>query len=282
MKLEVTKVFQNYEKQETQVWLKGCPLRCDWCAEPRVKKPKKELLYDMDSCIECMVCFPACPTDAHELINSLHLIDRYKCVGCMVCADLCPAGALEPASQTLDTDAIVGRCPKAMVLGGGEPLVHHEAVVELLQKAKAKGLATCIETTGVFYPSQIPAIMPYTDRFVFRIMDTDPVRMKKNTGAKLEVLLSNLKKVDEAGGKTTLRCKLIPGVNMDAEHAKALASLYAGLQHCEGITIEPYVPAPLSKWKQLDLIPPSYPKAEEAAVQDFVEILKNAGVPIIE
>lgn len=281
MKLEVTQILQDRNKQETTVYLKGCPLRCSWCDRPQVRKPKKELLYDAQSCIECMVCFPACPTDAHELINSLHLVDRYKCIGCMVCADLCPAGALEPASQTMQTDEIIVRCQKTLMLGGGEPLVHHEAVLELLQKAKAKGITTCIETTGAFYPSQIPAILPYTDLFIFRIMDTDPVRMKKNTGAKLEVILSNLKKIDEAGGKSRLLCKVIPGVNADADHAQALATLLASLQHCEGIQPEAYVPAAPMKWKLLDLTPPQFPPLEKVDLDAFVSDLQKAGVAII-
>lgn len=262
--------------------LKGCPLRCGWCDRPQVRKPKKELLYDVDSCIDCMVCFPECSFDAHDFLNGQHIVDRYKCTGCMACADACPAGALLPASRSMGVEAILSQCQKTLVLGGGEPLVQHEAVLELLQKAKEKGISTCIETTGAFYPSQIPAITPYTDVFVFRIMDTDPVRMKKNTGAKLDVLLSNLKKVDEAGGKTILLCKLIPGVNLDAEHANALGALYASLKHCQGIRLEPYVPADPLKWRMLDLTPPQYPKAEKDAVSVFMEVLRSAGVSVIE
>lgn len=281
MKLEVTQILQDRNKQETTVYLKGCPLRCSWCDRPQVRKPKKELLYDAQSCIECMVCFPACPTDAHELINSLHLVDRYKCIGCMVCADLCPAGALEPASQTMQTDEIIVRCQKTLILGGGEPLVHHDAVLELLQKAKDKGLTTCIETTGAFYPSQIPPILPYTDLFVFRIMDTDPQRMKKNTGAKLEVLLSNLKKIDEAGGKTRLLCKLIPGINTDDGHIQNLADLVATLKNCQGIQPEGYVPADPMKWKMLDLTPPQFPAMKKEELDGFVSALQAAGATVI-
>lgn len=281
MKLEVTQIFQDRTKQETTVHLKGCPLRCSWCDRPQVRKPKKELLYDVESCIDCMVCFPECPFDAHDFRNGQHIVDRYRCVGCMACTDACPAGALLPASRSMGVEAILSQCQKTLVLGGGEPLVQHEAVLELLQKAKAKGITTCIETTGAFYPSQIPAVAPLTDLFVFRMMDTDPVRMKKNTGAKLEVLLSNLKKLDEAGCKTILRCKLIPGVNLDENHTKALAALYAGLQHCRGIQPEPYVPADPMQYKMLDLTPPNYPAATEADIAAFIAVLTDCGVALL-
>lgn len=261
--------------------LKGCPLRCSWCDRPQVRKPKKELLYDAACCVECMVCFPECPVDAHELVNTLHLIDRHKCTGCMACVDACPTGALLSASRSMGAEAILGQCQKMLVLGGGEPLVQHDGVLELLQKAKAKGICTCIETTGAFYPSQIPAILPYTDMFVFRIMDTEPERFKKNTGAKLAYILDNLKKIDEAGGKTRLLCKLIPGVNTDGAHANAVAALFKTLKNCEGILIEPYNRGEPAKWRMLDLIPPNLPKADEAAVSSFVEMLNHTGVPVI-
>lgn len=281
MRLEVTNIFQDRAKQTTTVYLKGCPLRCSWCDRPQVRKPKKELLYDVESCIDCMVCFPECSLDAHDFVNGQHVVDRYKCVGCMACADACPAGALMPASRSMGTDAILAQCQTTLVLGGGEPLVHHEAVLELLQKAKAKGITTVIETTGAFYPSQIPSVLPLTDLFVFRIMDTDSLRMKKNTGAKLDVLLNNLKAVDAAGGKTQLLCKLIPGVNNDNAHAQALADLVASLQHCEGILPEAYKPADPMKWKMLDLTPPQIPALDKQELDAFISTIEQAGVKVI-
>ena len=263
------------------VFLKGCPLRCNWCDRPQVRKPKKELLYDVESCVDCMVCFPECSFDAHDFVNGQHIVDRYKCVGCMACCDACPAGALMPASRSMGVDAILSQCQKRLILGGGEPLVQHEGVLELLKKAKEKGIATCIETTGAFYPSQIPAILPYTDIFVFRITDTDPARMKKNTGAKLEVLLSNLKAIDEAGGKTLLRCKLIPGINLENTHAEPLAALYASLKHCQGIAPVGYQPTDPMKWKMLDLAYPPFPAASKEDLDRFIAALQNAGATVI-
>ena len=282
MKLEITQILQDRTSQTTTVFFKGCPLRCPWCDRPEVRKPKKELLYDVESCIDCMVCFPECSLDAHDFINGQHVVDRYKCVGCMACADACPAGALKAASRSMAPEAIVQQCQNTLVLGGGEPLVQHESALQLLQQAKAAGIHTCLETTGAFYPSQIPAILPYVDQFIFRIMDTDPVRMKQNTGGKLEVLLSNLRQVDLLGGKTVLRCKLIPGVNIDSVHACALAELYHSLSNCLGIEPDPHQTTNPGKWKQLDLTPGQFLPAAQGQVADFVALLKDKAVSIIE
>ena len=281
MKLDVTDIFQDKAAGTTTFYLKGCPLRCPWCDRPQVRKPKKELLYDAESCIDCMVCFPECSFNAHDFMNGQHVVDRYKCVGCMACADACPAGALLPASHAMGVEAMLAQCQNTLILGGGEPLVQHEGVVALLQKAKDKDLCTCMETTGAFYPSQIPAVLPYVDRFVFRIIDTDPVRLKQHTGAKLEVLLNNLKAIDAAGKPTQLLCKLIPGVNMDENHAKGLAALYASLSCCEGIRLDPYTTSNPGKWKQLDLSPTQYSPADSDAVNAFADILRANGAAII-
>ena len=123
MKLEVTQIFQNRDTKETTVHLKGCPLRCNWCDRPQVRKPKKELLYDVESCVDCMVCFPECSFDAHDFVNGQHIVDRHKCVGCMACVDACPAGALLSSSRSMGAEAILGQCQKSLILSGGEPLV---------------------------------------------------------------------------------------------------------------------------------------------------------------
>ena len=43
----------------TTVFLKGCPLRCLWCANPESQDYNIQLLYDADKCIHCQSCVKA-------------------------------------------------------------------------------------------------------------------------------------------------------------------------------------------------------------------------------
>jgi pyruvate formate lyase activating enzyme len=44
----------------TNVFLKGCPLRCAWCANPETQRPHSELAYSAQRCIRCGQFEDAC------------------------------------------------------------------------------------------------------------------------------------------------------------------------------------------------------------------------------
>ena len=198
----------------------------------------------------------------------------------MICADVCPSGALEPSSRSISLESILQQVQGNLTVSGGEPTVHHDGLIALLQGAKSRGLETCLETTGVFYPSQIPALLAHTDLFAFRIMDTDPERMKKNTGAKLDAILANLRRIDEAGGSTILRCILIPDVNLNEEHAQALTALYQSLSHCRGVELLPYRPYGQQKWTELGLSAVVYREPSKSELDAFIQALEQQNVPV--
>lgn len=50
----------------------------------------------------------------------------------------------------------------AVVVSGGEPLVHSEDVIEILKYAKSLGLKTKVDTSGC-YPKRLDEVLKYTD-----------------------------------------------------------------------------------------------------------------------
>lgn len=45
----------------TTVFLKGCPLRCNWCSNPESQSPHPELMYNSIKCINsCEECLKVC------------------------------------------------------------------------------------------------------------------------------------------------------------------------------------------------------------------------------
>ena len=79
----------------TNVFLKGCPLRCIWCSNPESQKPVPQLMFRADRCTGCGACISSCPSSAISLQNQRIQNDRSLCTGCGACAAVCPNEARE-------------------------------------------------------------------------------------------------------------------------------------------------------------------------------------------
>jgi hypothetical protein len=66
-----------------------------------------------------------------------------------------------------------------------------------------------------------------------------------------EKILENLRRIDAAGGKTVLRCPIIPGYNLRPDHFSAIAAQANALKNVQEIHIEPYHPLGSGKCKNL-------------------------------
>lgn len=231
----------------TTVFLKGCPLRCEWCHNPETQRVGSELLFYSNKCILCGLC-ESCPHKAHNFSDG-HIIRREACTACGICAERCPARALELCGQKRSIDEIIAVFERdrafygeqgGVTISGGEPFFQGEAVVELLRECKGVGLSTAIETCGYADFSLIEKAIEYTDIFLWDIKDTDEARHRKYTGASNEMIISNLKKADSKGAKTRIRCILVNGVNACEEHYRSIGELALSLKNCEGVELIPY------------------------------------------
>lgn len=270
----------------TVVFLPGCPLRCAWCHNPEAKTARNQIYYIANFCIGCGACAAVCHSHAHIMENQVHRFQRNHCDMCGKCTILCPSGALEDSIKYFTADEIMDKVARdrpfydregGITLSGGEPLSHGCTSMELLQKAKALGIHTAVQTCG-FAPQEIVAAAAgYTDLFLWDIKDTNPERHEQYTGVRPELILDNLRMADCLGTETVLRCILVKGVNTDARHYQHIADIYHSLQHCRGVQLLPYHTYGSSKSVQLGEADPARPAwiPEEAdlayAVNEFTK-----------
>ena len=293
MKLEVTDIQKGCTHDgpglRTTVFLKGCPLRCRWCHNPETQKREKETFFRPDKCIGCLQCVQVCPAKAHQSQSGAHLFDPTDCIHCMACSQTCPGGALEAVSQTMEledvvqqvlSDRVFYRRRGGLTVSGGEPTVQKDGLLALLDAAKAEGIHTCLETCGFFPESLVPALAERVDLFLFDVKDTNDARHLENTGVDLSRILYNLQLLDRCGAKTVMRCILIPEVNLEADHARALAEIFRSLSHCAYIELLPYHPFGLSKSQQLGREDIRYRQGQEQEMYDFAAILTDRGIPV--
>jgi len=240
----------------TTVFLHGCPLRCTWCHNPETANGAPHYFFDAQACINCGACAEAC---AH----GTHIGERDTCVQCGHCAAVCPTNAIAATATSMSGEAIVQTALRdaayysnggGVTLSGGEPLMDFAKAVQLLTLLKEANLHTCVETSGTFAASEaeLQAFAAVCGHVLFDVKDSDAERLYANTGARLDVVLNNLRALDSLGVSTTIRAVLL-GFNANEAHAKALAKLHATLPNCTGIDLIPYHPYGNGKAERLGL-----------------------------
>ena len=232
----------------TVVFLKGCPLRCEWCHNPETQNNHEEMLYDARKCIHCGACLAVCAYKAQIMTNG-HEFNRDRCAVCGACTEVCPTEAMTAAAGDMTVDEILASVLRdrafygengGVTLSGGEPMLHPEAVLRLLAVCREAGLHTAVETSGEFSRMFIPTLVKYAELLLWDVKDTNDERHKQYTGVSNARILDNLRLADGLGGRTRLRCIVVEGVNTEDAHWDAVAALYHELTCCEGVELLPY------------------------------------------
>lgn len=222
----------------TNVFLKGCPLRCSWCSNPESHDIYPEVARNEGRCLgveKCDFCSKACPHGALALPEQgAPIILRDKCKRCMSCVSSCPAGALtaygklRSVANVLDDvekdSLFYARSGGGMTLSGGEPLMQAEFALALLREAKRRRIHTAIETCGQVPWSVYERAVPFIGEMMYDIKLIDPTKHKEHTGLSNSLILSNLSKIIEIFPNLQLKVRtpVVPGVNDTEEDITAI------------------------------------------------------------
>lgn len=241
----------------TAVFLKGCPLRCQWCHNPESAERAPEISFLPDKCIGCGYCVRACPHGGHRLSPAGHEYDRAACDRCGSCTQECHAQALEVIGRERSAAEVIAEVMKdkpfydtsggGLTLSGGEPMLQFEFTLALLQEAKRQGLHVCLETCGFGTVEHYAATLPYVDLYLFDIKESDPARHREYTGVPLAPIRQSLEFLNAQGAALILRCPLIPGLNARPEHLHAIGVLASRLAAVRQVDVEPYHPLGIAK-----------------------------------
>lgn len=240
----------------TLVFLKGCPLRCLWCANPESQKNVPEILFDENRCIghkECGWCVDVCPSDAIKKLETGKVsINRKVCTTCGKCAQICPSKAITLMGKYMSIndvlemvkgdDAFYWRSGGGITVGGGDPVYQAEFTRQLLGKCKERGMDTAIETAGYANFADLEKISQYANLIHYDIKHIDPVKHKKFTGVSNELILDNLIRLSNTFPQTPIivRTPIIVGFNDSEEVIESIVNFLRGVRKLIKYELLPY------------------------------------------
>jgi pyruvate formate lyase activating enzyme len=246
----------------TNVFLKGCPLKCLWCFNPEGIEGKPEILVFKRKCIQCGECIEICPRDAITMEDGHPRIDRRVCDGCGECASACPSRALEVCGRFMTVDEVMEQVRKDEIFyrrsGGGVTVTGGELCAQPgfarnLLLACREEFHTAIETSGFAPPNILREILASCDQVFFDLKHMDSRRHRELTGVPNEPILHNLEMASRVHDEITVRIPLIPGFNDEPQNIRRTAEFVRSLGNINRIEILPYVSFGRSKYEMLNL-----------------------------
>jgi pyruvate formate lyase activating enzyme len=227
----------------TTVFLKGCSLACTWCHNPEAMSPWPEVVWFRSRCIGAGECVASCPEAALSRRGGDVVIDRARCTACGECVDRCPSAALETLGTPWRLDDLVAEVAKdrsyfaayggGVTVSGGEPGLHAPFVAPFLQRCRARGLHTAIDTCGMCSAAALRALADQSDLVLYDLKEIDAERHARFTGQPNARVLANL--VDLAArmragtppSELWIRTPLIPGATFTEANLAGIGAFIA-------------------------------------------------------
>ncbi len=232
----------------TSVFIKGCRLHCSWCHNPECIHSFEEIYWKPMLCRQCGRCFSVCPQGAIQppiepgiAENEYYYkIDVSKCDRCMKCVEVCPFNALTKVGDLMSVEEVLDEVERdmlfysnsggGMTITGGEPTTVPEFTLELLQKAKERGLHNCLDTCGFCEWEILDSMRPFVDIFLYDVKCMNNKLHIMRTGVNNSPILTNLVRLAETGSDIHVRIPVIPGLNDSTEHMERVADYLEALK----------------------------------------------------
>ncbi len=99
-----------------------------------------------------------------------------------------------------------------VTFSGGEPLLQHEFLIEVLKDCKKNSFHTAIDTSGFASPEIIDKVLPYTDLFLYDLKLIDESDHIMFTGVSNKLILENLVTLITEEKQVIIRIPVVPGI----------------------------------------------------------------------
>lgn len=220
------------------VFLKGCPLRCNWCHNPEGLSKCPQLMVSRASCQHCGKCVQVCDYGC----------DPAQCIACGKCIPVCPLHLRTIAGEELTPEELerrirmnsdyYARYGGGVTFSGGEPLMQASFLIEVLDRIP--DLHKAIETSGYCKGEIFQEVVDRLDYVMMDLKLFDQEKHKKYTGVSNQQILENAKRLCSGDKPFVIRIPVIPGVNDNEDNFRKTAEWIAGAPMLQRVELLPY------------------------------------------
>jgi pyruvate formate lyase activating enzyme len=159
----------------------------------------------------------------------------------------------------------------------------------ILERCKAEGLHTAIETTTQTRWEYLEAALPLVDLFMVDIKHLDPQKHKAVTGVSNHRILANIRRLAGTGKPIIFRVPVVPSVNDTCAEIQAIAGFVAELQALRtdggaGISLQllPFHRLAADKYTSLglDYLAADLKTPDKQTMSNLVAAARELGVPV--
>ena len=144
-----------------------------------------------------------------------------------------------------------------LTCSGGEPLMQLDFLTTLFKCAKAKGIHTCLDTSGAVYSEarreDYETLLSYTDLVLLDFKHSDPEEHKKLTGMYPDAPLGFAALLAEKKIPMVVRHVLVPEITDTEEQLTNLGKLMKQFRNVVGLEVLPFHQMGTVKYKNLGI-----------------------------
>ena len=216
--IEEFSVFDGDGVRET-VFLKGCPLRCNWCHSPEGQNYDVQIVRSPNGCLGCGKCLEAGKKACGKRILTKESVEACPRNLVRVCGE--DIESFDLAERILKNAAVLTNMGGGITFSGGEPLFQSDFLLETLKLLRGK-INRAVQTTGYASSDKFKAMLEETELVLFDLKIMDDKLHRLSTGVGNEIIKRNFGILTKSGVKFIPRVPLIPGVSDTSENLAAL------------------------------------------------------------
>ncbi len=218
--------------QRLVFYLKGCNMRCIWCANPEGMSPDQEMLFYPERCSGTIdyVCSRGAIND-----KSLNRVICRNCAG-IDCVRIWHHKCFELAGEYISPDEILALAETSrdmfgrhggITFGGGEATLQTDELLKSLRLLHEHGINTVIESNASTL--DFVSVAQIVDYLICDLKAVSDTIHRSMTGISNELILNNLNMAGMSKKELLIRIPVVTGLNTGQPEIKRITSFLADL-----------------------------------------------------